>query len=496
MKHRVTILLTLLLGWAAMAQAQPPRFTRAVALNNHVGSLLWTSCANAASYTLFRRFPGGTYTPVATLCDTAFSDTLRRTLCADTVNYFVRALLPDTSLDSPSAGIFYQDYLPTAPCSLRTCSVDTALHRVRFSWYPSADTDILGYYICRGYPCMEFDTAWGRLNTSYLCDSNIDPLQPQRFRVLAFDSCFQASPLTAYYSYPAIQSEPIPCDHQHFRVSWQPYYNMPDSVKAYRLFYRFANDTQLRCHVVAPDATLAFDTVIDNFVVASVYCWLQVDSRNDSLRAWSLPRTFELGRADTASSVELRSAQFNAEVPSVTLTFAIDTAFAGDGTCLVERRPLADSLFEEVARLVRSGTEEQQFEDTDIRRTDSGYVYRIGVPDACGQWIKYSDTLSLLFPPVEAAAAFFPNVVLAGHPELGRFCPHYLSPLAEGYTLDIYNRLGIRCFHTDQLNQCWDGTGPDGSLMPQGTYVYHAFCRHADGTNQSYAGTVTLIKYE
>lgn len=493
MKHVGHILLALMLALGGLAQGQQLHFTRSAALSNHVGSLAWTSCPSATSYTLFRRLPGSAFAPAATLADTVFFDTLTRTLCADTVTYFVRATLPDTSLDSPSAGIFYQDNLPTAPCALRTCSVDTVLRRVRLSWYPSPDTDILGYYICRGFPCMEYDTAWGRLNTTYLCPADLDPLQPQRFRVLAFDSCFQASPLTGYYSFPAIQSEPLPCDHRHLRISWQPYYNMPDSVGAYRLFYRFAGDTQLRCHVADSRGELLFDTLVDNLAVSSVHCWLRVDSRNDSLRACSLPRTFLLGRADTARYVELRSAQFDPEAPSVTLAYAIDTAFAGDGTCRIERRLLSDSLFAVVADISRSGAAEEQFTDLDVRRTDSGYVYRIGVPDDCGQWVKYSDTLRLLLPPVEEAAAFFPNVILAGHPDLGRFCPSYLSPLAEGYSLDIYNRLGIRCFHTDRLDQCWDGAGPSGTPLPQGTYVFHACCHHADGTIQTYTGTILLL---
>lgn len=494
MKHKSPIMLTLLLLTAAFAQGQAPQFTRSAALDNHIGLLVWTRCPDAASYTLFRRFPGSAFAPIATLTDTLFCDTLARTLCADTVAYFVRATLPDTALDSPAAGIFYQDNLPTAPCSLRTCSVDTALRRVRLSWYPSADTDILGYYICRGFPCMEYDTAWGRLNTSYLCPADLDPLQPQRFRILAFDSCFQASPLTGYYSFPAIMSEPVPCDYQHLRITWQPYYNMPDSVAAYRLFYRFAGDTQLRCHVVAADAEPVFDTMIGNLAAAAVRCWLRVESRNDSLSACSLPRTFELGRADTAGYVELRSAHFDSEAPSVTLSFAIDTAFAGDGTCRIERRLLSDSLFEVVAEMARSGTAEEQYTDFDIRRTDTGYIYRIGVPDGCGQWVKYSDTLRLLLPRVEKAAAFFPNVILAGDPELGRFCPSYLSPLAREYSLHIYNRFGLRCFCTDRIDQCWDGTGPSGTPLPQGTYVYRAYCHHADGTTQTYTGTILLIK--
>lgn len=498
MRSRVSILLAMLLLLAGFAQGQL-RFSRSVALSSHVGYLCWNSLPAATEYQLFRHFPGSSFVPVATLRDTLCFDTLTRTLCADTVTYFVRALLPDTLFDSPAAGIFFQDNLPTAPCALRTCTVDTALRRVRLTWYPSADTDILGYYICRGFPCMEYDTVWGRLSTSYLCPADLDPRQPQRFRILAFDSCFQASPLTSYYSFPVLEHTPVPCDYQHLRFRWQPYYNMPDSVSAYRLFYRLAGDTALRCHTLpgsTPADGLVFDTVVDNYASPSFYCYLRVDSRGDSLQAFSLPIACQLGRADTARYVELRSARYDETLPSVTLAFAVDTLFRGDGTCLVERCPLADTLFQPLAVLQRSGAAEEQYADCDIRRTDSGYLYRIGVPDDCGQQVKYSDTLRLLFPPVEAAGAFFPNIILAGHPDLGRFCPRYLSPLAQDYSLDIFNRFGIRCFHTDCLDRCWEGTDASGAPLPQGAYLYHARCRHADGTTRAYTGTVLLIMYK
>lgn len=492
------LILACLLLLAGRAIAQPIQFSRAVAVSNHVGYLCWNSLSAATEYQLYRHFPNSSFTHIATLHDTVCFDTLTRTLCADTVTYFVRALLPDTAYNSPSAGIFYQDNLPTAPCALRTCTVDTALRQVRLTWYPSADTDILGYYICRGFPCMEYDTAWGRLNTSYLCSADIDPRQQQRFRILAFDSCFQASPLTAYYSFPVVEYSPISCDYQHLRIRWQPYYNMPDSVGAYRLFYRLEGDTALRCHTVAggsPADRLVFDTMVDNYAVPSVYCYLRVDSRNDSLQAFSLPLTCQLGRADTARYVDIISARYDESEPSVTLTFAIDSDYVGDGTYQIERHRLVESDFEVIAVLSRADhAATYTYIDNSISYTAGGYLYRVGVPDDCGQRVKYSDTFLQQLPVVEAAMAFFPNVLVPGQEGFDRFCPQLLSPLAQDYSLDIYNRFGVICFHSSTLGECWKGTDRSGRPLPQGTYVYRLYCRHADGTDKTYHGSVVILR--
>ena len=169
------------------------RFVHAVALNHHIADLSWNSIPNARQYTIYRHFPNQSgFDAVATLPDTHFVDTLHRVICADTVRYFVR--LSDTSavLSTDTVGIFFQDDVPTAPCSLRLCSVDTALGQIRLSWYPSPDTDVMGYYICIGSPCRDFDTVWGRLNTSYLCPPEFTASE-NSFRILAFDSCYQAS---------------------------------------------------------------------------------------------------------------------------------------------------------------------------------------------------------------------------------------------------------------------------------------------------------------
>ena len=69
-----------------------------------------------------------------------------------------------------------------------------------------------------------------------------------------------------------------------------------------------------------------------------------------------------------------------------------------------------------------------------------------------------------------------------------------MSALSEGYSLQIFNRMGQRVFQTTQIDDCWDGKDPLGHPLPQGVYVYKSHCHHTDGTEKVYAGTVLLMK--
>ena len=492
---------------AAAQDTAALRFTRAVVVSHHVGDLCWNRLPDVQSYELYRRFPDQTdFTLLATLADTHYIDTLHRVICADTVSYCL--LARDTAaqpIPSDTAGLFYQDNIPTAPCTLRLCTVDTLLNRVRLSWEPSPDTDVMGYYICMGSPCRDYDTVWGRLNTQYLCreDLSLDENAQAEFsfRILAFDSCYQASPLTPYYHNPVLHLSTEPCSRR-LHCSWNRYINMPDSVGSYHIHYKIDGDTEGQCHTAGPNGPFAFDIDVPDLAVRQVHAYLAVFSRNDSLIAYSRVHTFRFDQSAAAEYVRITAAEYDETAPAIILDFEVDPEFQGTD-CRLMRRTVKDndnppSPFVQIAELTRSlaPTPQQFFSytDSDIQRTARAYVYRLDVPDLCDQRAVSSDTVRIPLPEVSDPTAYFPNTIIGGDPEVGRFCPVFVSPLADGYRLDIYNRMGERIFSTTQLSDCWDGTTRTGKALPQGAYVYQARCHHADGTTKTYTGTVLLLR--
>ena len=63
---------------------------------------------------------------------------------------------------------------------------------------------------------------------------------------------------------------------------------------------------------------------------------------------------------------------------------------------------------------------------------------------------------------------------------------------SKGYHLQVYNRLGILMFETNDINQGWNGTY-EGKYVQQGAYVYVVYCTFTDGTSYVQKGTVMVL---
>ncbi len=481
-------------GLRARAQA-PLLFTRYVAVNHQVGDLRWTAVPGAAAYTLYRHYPAQEgFSLVASVADTHYLDTIHRAICADTVSYYVEAVTPLDTQRSDTVGVYFVDDVPTTPCAVRVCTVDTILDRIRLTWYPTPDTDAIGYYICLGSPCVDLDTVWGRFNTTYLCSDTLSTDVQHRFRILAFDSCYQASPLTPSYHNPTLSFSDSGCSRR-FSCSWNRYVNMPDSVGHYRLYYRLEDQDTLHLFETGPDGPFAFDTVIDDLTITKVTVFLRVDNTSDTLHALSQVRTRYFSYGDTATYLRIVQADYDENVPSVTLTIDIDSLF-DVSECYVYRSQGDEDSFVRLATLDRGNPPSRYlyYVDDDINRAAGRYRYQVGVPDRCYHWVKTSDTVELLLPDVQKATAYFPNAIIYGDPDCGTFCPVYISALSANYQLFIYTRWGQLVFQTTDIGACWDGSGPSGGPLPQGTYVYRACVSHADGTVKNYHGTILLIR--
>lgn len=61
------------------------------------------------------------------------------------------------------------------------------------------------------------------------------------------------------------------------------------------------------------------------------------------------------------------------------------------------------------------------------------------------------------------------------------------------YRMAIFNRRGMQVFHTNSLDQGWNGTY-NGRPLPQGAYVYVIYYTDKDRIRHQLKGTITLIR--
>ena len=138
----------------------------------------------------------------------------------------------------------------------------------------------------------------------------------------------------------------------------------------------------------------------------------------------------------------------------------------------------------------------------DLVRDNSSFCYYVkaveadntlGIVDASGQPMT-------VLSPVECttqearlftATAFRPGSGIAKNQTFG---PSIELADLSNYRFFVLNRWGAKVFETTDPEERWDGSGEDGDLAPQGTYVY--FVRYATkgGKVQEERGTFSLIR--
>ena len=86
---------------------------------------------------------------------------------------------------------------------------------------------------------------------------------------------------------------------------------------------------------------------------------------------------------------------------------------------------------------------------------------------------------------------WFPNAFTPNAETNNRFLIQTSLPVEE-FEITVYTRTGLLVWHSDDLDNPWDGTR-NGTPMPQGAYVYHWRLK-SNNRVRSGLGTVTLIR--
>ena len=377
----------------------------------------------------------------------------------------------------PAAGLWAQT--PVEPCLRWLATVDEPTQQIVLSWSPSATPQTLGYHICTGNPCIDYDTVFGRLDTTYVCTGHT-PLEPHAYRLHVFDSAYNVSALTPPFGNMVLTAD-VPVCAAEVTTAWTPCNAMPDSVAQYTLWGL--------CEPQDSAYTLLFTTA-DNLALhhafelpdraTAVRLKVQAEGGSGRVSQSNVVRV-ERRTADTARTARLASVCYDSASAIVRVALVVDTGFA----CTLQRS--ADGgPWTEVAAVHPS---QPEVTVDDYSPESTRLCYRLEVFDACGLNPRHSDTLCLDLPRM-GAMLYAPNVLLPGDPDRGNFCPRLRGMLVDNYELYVYSRQGLTVFHTEDPAACWT---PDPAL-PQGTYVFSLHCRMAGGEARHYSGSITLIK--
>lgn len=376
--------------------------------------------SSGGQYTVYRKMPNSGWSAVGTTAVERYQDTIRHSICSDTIFYKVEYGDMSRSSLSSQAGAWFTDPNPTTPCTLDVVTVDTATQNIILSWQRSPDPDIMGYFICQGTPCMALDTVWGQNTTSYICTARSSDTV-NAFRIYAFDSCFSASALTNPYNNVVLNMKGKHCTRD-LLFSWNEYVNMPGGVGRYTLLLRYDNG---RYNAVANEPSSARDL---RFTIPAgvrrVYALLRISNVGNTRYAFSNISEFDMMTVDTADFIYTLGASVSADGSAMELTFYTDTHFVANGYTVYRRVDMG--LFQNYGSIAYTGNPILKLTDSNVDVQAHNYSYFLSVWDECGLIEKKSnrvrqivatlgkdgDANTLSWTPYDGAGTFLDYSVL------------------------------------------------------------------------------------
>lgn len=368
-------------------------------------------------------------------------------------------------------------------CSDWVATVDEQTQRIVLRWRPSPDSSVMGYHICTGTPCLNYDTVFGRLDTTYICMDH-DPLEQHTYRLHVFDSVYNVSELTPPFGNMVLTAVIPECEGS-VNVSWTPYSGMPDGIGGYRLMAKLDPiDTAFELILgIGADETLEYSFDLPEEVTMVN---LKVLAYNTSGTLFSQSNIVSAERltARAACCNNIDNICFDSVENTILLTLNVDSSFKHTLWRSIDGSPWR------IIDTIRSATTNTVYRDTNINRYDSQYCYQLSVRDECGMNEQFSCTAWVAVPAPPPASIYIPNIILTGSETNCTFLPVMQGLMGDMYELSIYNRNGLLVFHTEDPLAAWQP--PDN--IKQGAYTYYIRLRFNNNRVHTYAGTVVVVR--
>ena len=369
---------------------------------------------------------------------------------------------------------------------LSTCwmaTVDEPSQQILLRWTPSTTPSTMGYHICTGTPCIDYDTVFGRQDTEYVC-SDHSALERHFYRLHVFDSAYNVSALTPSFGNMVVEAS-IPSCSSRVDAKWSAYCGVPVGCEAvysllamvmpldstYRVLFTTTDSNSLHFAFELPEEATSVSLKVQATIGTE---WVSQSNVVAVAR-----RT-----TDTASALSIIGTTYDSVLPAVEVAMIVDTAFP---YTLLRSRGNAPWT---TLAVFHPDTPTYTYIDRDIQPDDTVLCYQLAVDDACGMNTRFSKVACVSLPPVPEPAVTAPNIVLAGDADNGTFLPCVQGMRRGCYELNVFNRQGLLVFHTDDPAEGW----APARTTPQGTYTYTLlFCTPAGDTHRA-TGTVTVVR--
>ncbi len=331
-------------------------------------------------YTIYQEFPATVWTMIGSTSALTFIDTIM--FCNQLINY--RVEIADASgcisVSSIDGGLFQNTIAPLSPV-FDTLSVDDS-NNAMMNWNVSSSLDLDGYIVYRfdGTAWIPVDTIYGINNTNYTYLLSNPDLASEAYRLGAFDTCGNVSPLGGVLSTIYLSSVADICERS-VDLSWTAYNTIGTGLAGYRIYRSSVG-------LAGPytlDGTVAAGTLTytSSGLLASTMYYYKIEAfdlsgtrtsssnRISFYSAVPIPPVFSYLRKVSVVGPDVVNVSCHIDIAASTLNYRI-------------MRSLDNSTFTSVGTVPVSATSPISFNDNGAKTDKKSYYYKIINVDSCG----------------------------------------------------------------------------------------------------------------
>ncbi len=316
-------------------------------------------------------------------------------LCSAVINYKIEQKHNSgcTSV-SNIAGDLFHDIIPPDIPVIDSVSINNIASKVSIGWTAVTSGDAAGYVIYQlvGSIWLPIDTVFGKNNT-FFTDPLSDPKNASySYRIAAFDSCHNLSPLGILHNSLFLNAAVNICGSS-VSLSWNDYVNMAPSTAGYNI-YVSVNGAQPQ--LLASNPSNIRDYQMNNLVDGNDYCFMiQAFNNNNSVSASSNAICFHYALPKRPLYAYLRYASV------VNDTYIELAGFVDNSVSLKEVRWYrAESLTGTYSLIGSTGgpvPANVLYQDHSALVHENAYFYKMVAVDSCGAEVLSSDTVNSIY---------------------------------------------------------------------------------------------------
>lgn len=355
---------------------------------NGTAVLGWNSIASpalsstSANYKIFEEFPSGTWALTGTTTGLTLIDSIF--ICSADINY--RVEIADvsgcSSRSSIDGGTFQNTIVPAIP-TIDTVSVDDN-NNVLINWNVSPSTDLEGYVIYKFSSgiWLSIDTVFGLSNISFTNYSSSSATESEQYRLTAYDSCENVSPLGNVYKTIYLTGSAEICTRSAV-LNWTAYDRIGTGLAGYYI-YQSASGPAGPYTLAATSGPSALTDTISGLAANQMYCFKIVAFDSSGTTTASSNRFLFYSAAPIPPLFSYLRKVSVVDPNMVDITCYVDTAASTQSYKILRSPDTATVNYVQIASVPAGVSSTISHRDVNVQTDKYSYYYKVVNVDSCG----------------------------------------------------------------------------------------------------------------